>query len=139
MTPSGVYRRLLRYLRPYVWPRFVAGIACMLVFSATNGAVPFLVETTFDGIFARHDPQMLAWLPAAVFVLFVVRGLANYGNTYLTEWVAQRIITDLRNAVNAHIQELPLSFFNRTPTGSILSRVSNDVYQLRAALMEATV
>ncbi|HZR83077.1 MAG TPA: ABC transporter transmembrane domain-containing protein [Candidatus Binatia bacterium] len=137
--PSGIYRRLLRYLRPYVWPRFVAGVACMLLFSATNGAVPFLVEGTFDDIFARHDLNALAWLPAAVVGLFVVRGLANFGNLYLTEWVAQRIITDLRNEVNAHIQELPLSFFNRTPTGTILSRVSNDVYQLRTALTDATV
>jgi ATP-binding cassette, subfamily B, bacterial MsbA len=139
MASTGIYGRLLGYMRPYVWPRFVAAIACMLVFSSTNGVLPFIVERVFDDVFARHDLAMLAWLPAAVIVLFAVRAFANYGNNYLMEWVAQRVATDIRNDVNTHVQELPLSFFNRTPTGAIISRVSSDVYQLRASLVDATV
>ena len=120
MESQGVYRRLLGYMRPYVWPRFVAAVACMLVFSSTNGILPFLVERVFDDVFARHDLGMLAWLPAGVIVLFGVRALANYGNNYLMEWVAQKVVTDVRDDVNARVQELPLSFFNRTPTAAIV-------------------
>jgi len=139
MASTGVYRRLLGYMRPYVWPRFVAAVACMLLFSATNGILPFLVERVFDDVFARHDLGMLAWLPAGVILLFGVRALTNYGNNYLMEWVAQKVVTDIRDDVNARVQELPLSFFNRTPTAAIVSRVSSDVYQLRSSLVDATI
>ncbi|MFM7140446.1 MAG: ABC transporter ATP-binding protein [Alphaproteobacteria bacterium] len=139
MESTGVYRRLLAYMRPYVWPRFVAAVACMLLFSATNGVLPFLVERVFDDVFARHDLRMLAWLPAGVIALFGVRALTNYGNNYLMEWVAQKVVTDVRDDVNARVQELPLSFFNRTPTAAIVSRVSSDVYQLRSSLVDATI
>lgn len=139
MASTGVYRRLLGYMRPYVWPRFVAAVACMLLFSATSGILPFLVERVFDDVFARHDLGMLAGLPAGVILLFGVRALANYGNNYLMEWVAQKVVTDIRDDVNARVQELPLSFFNRTPTAAIVSRVSSDVYQLRSSLVDATI
>src|SRR5262245_18917327 len=122
MNRSGAYGRLLKYLRPYLWPRVAAAVACMLIFSGTNGLLPFLVRDVLDGVFARKDLMTLTWIPAAVLVLFVVRGLANYGSSYLAEWVSQRVLTDLRDELNDHIQELPLSFFNRTPTGAIVSR-----------------
>ena len=139
MTAAQIYRRLVRYLRPYLWPHFVVAIACMLIYSSTNGIMPFLVERVFDDIFGRHNLVMLNWLPIVIIVVFVLRGFANFGNSYLTEFVGQRIITDLRDEVNDRIQYLPLSYFNRTPTGTILSRVTNDVTQVRAALTDATV
>ena len=58
MTSSSIYRRLLGYVRPYVWPRFAIAIACMLVFSASNGVMPFLVRSVFDDIFASKNVFM---------------------------------------------------------------------------------
>src|SRR5690606_29634070 len=52
---------------------------------------------------------------------------------------AQRTITDLRDEMNERVQYLPLSFFNRTPTGTIVSRITNDVAQLRNSLVDASV
>jgi ATP-binding cassette, subfamily B, bacterial MsbA len=139
MTAPGIYRRLLAYLRPYVWPRFALGVACMLVYSAMNGAVPFLVRDVFDYVFTRHDRWMLYVLPALVLLVFLLRGLTAYGNSYLMEWVGQRVITDLRDELNERVQHLPLSFFNRTPTGTIVSRMTNDVAQLREALTQSSI
>ena len=139
MSSSRIYRRLLGYVRPYVWPRFAIAIACMLIFGASNGIMPFLVRSVFDDIFASKNVVMLYLVPLVILLTFVIRGLANYGNQYFTEWVAQKVITDLRDAVNQRVQYLPLSYFNRTPTGTIVSRVTNDVAQLRNSLVEASV
>ena len=136
---TAVYGRLLRYLRPYLWPRFAGAAICMLIFSATNGLMPLLVQHVFDDVFQHHDRAMLAWLPLVVLATFAVRSFAGYGNTYLNDWVGQRIVSDLRDDLNAHIQRLPLAFFNRTATATIVSRMSNDVAQLRGALTQAAV
>jgi subfamily B ATP-binding cassette protein MsbA len=137
MSGRELYRRLLRYLRPYIWPRFVLAVICMLVFSATNGAMPFLVRYIADDIFAEKNMFVLKLLPGVIIAVFVVRGLAGFGTTYLTEYVGQRIVADLRNQLTEHIQRLPLSFFNRTPTGTIVSRVTNDVALVRSAVTDA--
>src|SRR5215467_14037597 len=120
MRPRQIYRRLLHYLRPYVWPRLAVAIPCMFVYSSSNLAMPFLVQHILDDVFISHNVIMLRWLPLAVIAVFVVRGLANFGNNYLMEYIGQRVLTDLRDELNDRIQYLPLSYFNRTPTGTIV-------------------
>jgi subfamily B ATP-binding cassette protein MsbA len=137
MNRASIYRRLLVYLRPYWWPHFALAIVCMLLFSATNGAMPFLVQHIFDDVFTGKNMAVLKILPMVIIATFLVRGVVGFGSTYLTEYVGQRIVADLRGALNNHIQHLSLSFFNRTPTGTIVSRITNDVAMVRAALTDA--
>jgi subfamily B ATP-binding cassette protein MsbA len=137
MNGRELYLRLLRYLRPYIWPHFVAAVVCILLFSSTNGIMPFLVRYIFDDIFTARDMAALKVLPIAIVAVFLVRGLVGFGSVYLIEYVGQRIVADLRNQLGGHIQQLPLSFFNRTPTGTIVSRVTHDVALVRAALTDA--
>ncbi|MBI4515266.1 MAG: lipid A export permease/ATP-binding protein MsbA [Deltaproteobacteria bacterium] len=134
---SSLYRRLLVYLRPYAWPHFTLAVICMVLYSATNGVMPFLVRHIFDDVFTNKDQFALRLLPGVIIATFVARGLFAYGHTYLTEYVGQRIIADLRNRLNDHIQHLSLAFFNRTPTGTIISRITNDVALVRSALTDA--
>jgi len=135
--PKSNYLRLLAYLRRYLWPHFAVAIVCMVVFSATNGAMPFLVRHIFDDVFSSKDMLALKILPGVIIVVFLVRGVVGYGSTYLTAWVGQRIIADLRNDVTEHLQKLSLSFYNSTASGTIVSRVTNDVAAVRAALTDA--
>ena len=133
-----IYRRLFPFLRPYLWPHFIVALVCMLLFSATNGVLPFLVEHIFDDIFAQKNLESLQSLPWMIVGTFVLRGFVNFGHAYLIEYVGQRIIEDLRNALNSHLQSLSLSFFHRTPTGTILSRVTNDTTLVREALTQSS-
>ena len=137
MKQTSLYRRLLAYLRTYWWPHFTLAILCMLQFSATNGAMPFLIRHIFDDVFTGKNLFALKILPFAIVGVFLLRGVVGFGSTYLTEYVGQRIVADLRNALNEHIQHMSLSFFNRTPTGTIVSRVTNDVALVRTALTDA--
>ncbi|MFB3123452.1 MAG: ABC transporter transmembrane domain-containing protein, partial [Candidatus Binatia bacterium] len=132
-----IYRRLLIFLRPYIWPYFSIAMVCMLGFSATGGAIPFLVQSIFDDVFARRDQSALFYLPLIIVGVFVLRGLMNFGQSYLTAYVGLRIIKDIRDALNQHIQSLSLSFFQRHPTGTIISRVNSDVILVRSALTDS--
>jgi len=133
----SIYRRLFPFLRPYLFPRFFTAIVCMLAFSATNGMLPFLVERVFDDIFTQKNVQALHLLPLFIIATFLFRGVVNFGHSYLLEYIGQRIVADLRNALSAHLQSLSLSYFHKTPTGTILSRVTNDTTLVREALTQS--
>ncbi|MEK7334997.1 MAG: lipid A export permease/ATP-binding protein MsbA [Candidatus Binatota bacterium] len=128
------YRRLLRYLRPYVWPYFTMAMVCMAGYSATSGALPFLVQRVIDDVFAQKDKTSLFYLPFLIIGVFAFRGFVNFGDNYLTDYVGLRIINDVRDGLNRHLQSLSLSFFQRHPTGTLISRVTNDVSLVRSAL-----
>jgi len=131
------YRRLLRYLRPYVWPYFTIAMVCMAGYSATSGALPFLVQRVIDDVFAQKDKTSLFYLPFLIIGVFAFRGLVNFGDHYLTDYVGLRIINDVRDGLNRHLQSLSLSFFQRHPTGTLISRVTNDVSLVRSALTDS--
>ena len=109
----------------------------MLGFGATDGAIPFLVQHIMDDVFARKDQSILTYLPALVIGIFAFRGLMNFGQSYLNDYVGLRIINDVRNQLNRHFQSLSLSFFHRHPTGTLLARVNSDVFLLRYAITDA--
>ena len=131
------YHRLLSFLKPYLWPYFSLAMLCMVVFGATDGALPFLVERIMDDVFTLKDPSALRYLPIIIVALFAFRGLMNFGQSYLTDYVGLRIVNDVRNALNRHFQSLSLSFFYRHPTGTLIARVNSDVQLLRYAITDA--
>ena len=108
----------------------------MLGYSATGGVIPFLVQGVFDDLFQRKDVSMLYYLPLAIIIIFTARGLLNFGQHYFSDYVGLRIINDVRNELNRHLQYMSLSFFYRHPTGTLLSRVGNDVGLLRSVLTD---
>ncbi len=109
----------------------------MLAFSATDGAMPFLIRWVVDDVFTKKNQAALVYLPFVVISIFAIRGLMNFGQGYLTAYVGLRIINDLRNTLNSHLQSLSLSFFQRHPTGTLISRVNSDVMIVRTALTDA--
>jgi subfamily B ATP-binding cassette protein MsbA len=131
------YRRLLGYVRPYVWPRGVLAIAFMLAYSALESSVPFVVRYTFDQVFTQQRSAALWLAVVAVAGLGLLRGALSFGSGYLTDWIGQRVITDLRNELTRHMQSLDLAFFNRQRAGQIVSRVTADVTLVRNAVTDA--
>jgi subfamily B ATP-binding cassette protein MsbA len=133
---DDLFARLFAYLRPYLWPHFAAAMVCMVAYSATSGAVPYLVRTLVDDVLSTADSSMLVRLPVWIVAVFTLRGLANFGQSYLGEWIGQHIVYDIRSELSAKIQHLPASYFDSVATGSLLSRITTDVLQLRQALTE---
>jgi subfamily B ATP-binding cassette protein MsbA len=133
----NTYIRLLSFLKPYLWPYFILGMVCMVGFGATDGVLPFLVQRIIDDVFTRKDQVALTYLPAVIVGIFAFRGLMNFGQSYLNDYVGLRIINDVRNALNRQFQSLSLSFFYKHPTGTLIARVNSDVQLLRFAITDA--
>ena len=132
-----MYLRLLQYLKPYIWPYFSMAMICMVFYSATSGALPFLVQRVFDDVFAQKNQAALSYLPFVIVAVFALRGFMNFGQSYLTNYVGLRIINDIRDAIHTHLQFLSFSFFQHHPTGTLISRVTNDVAVMRGAITDS--
>jgi ATP-binding cassette subfamily B protein len=117
---------LARLTRPYKL-RTAFSIVALLAATATALAPPFLSKYAVDEGIRRHDLAALWWIVA----IFLVAGLLNWGmsyaQTYLTGWVGERILADLRYNLFRHLQRLSLGFFERNRAGVIISRLTNDV------------
>jgi subfamily B ATP-binding cassette protein MsbA len=131
------YLRLLPFLKPYLWPYFSLAILFMLAYGGTDGVIPFLVQRVMDDVFAKKDEAVLAYLPWLIILVFAVRGLLHFGQSYLSDYVGLRIVNDIRNLMHRHLQTLSVSFFHRHPTGTLLARLNSDVMLLRSVLTDA--
>jgi subfamily B ATP-binding cassette protein MsbA len=128
LTP--LQRRLLGYLRPYLFPDLACLIVSMLVLSATNGAIPLMVRPFINQLSKFRDIGALHTLALELLLIFLIRAAMNFVSTYLNAYIGQRITLDLRSQLNDRLQRLSLSFFNRTPSGVMVSRIVNDVAQI---------
>src|SRR5438093_5023849 len=117
---------LARLTRPYK-ARTSLSVVSLLAATATALAPPFLAKYAVDDGIRRHDLGKLWWIVGA----FVLAGLLNwamsYVQTYLTGWVGERILADLRIGLFRHLQRLSLGCYDRTRAGVIISRLTNDV------------
>jgi ATP-binding cassette subfamily B protein len=118
--------RLARLAYPYR-RRAALGIAAMVVVTVSGLAVPYLLSVAIDkGITAGNTDVLTRVIVAFVAVALVSLG-ASYLQTYLTGWVGEHVIYDLRRQLFAHLQKLSLDFFSRQKTGWIVSRLTNDI------------
>ena len=131
-----LYRRLLELLKPY-WTKVVFAMICMAFVSLFTAAQAYLVQPALDDVFLKKDERMLFLLPIAIILLFLVKGAFNYGQSYLMNFVGLRIIADMREKLYDHLQNLSLSFFTKTPTGILISRITNDVNLIQASVSNA--
>src|SRR5438132_13311146 len=87
------YRRLLRFLKPYIWPHFTVAMICMLVYSATSGVLPFLTKRIFDDVFSSRNEATLNFLPFVIIAVFALRGLVLFCFIYFLPVLNWHIIT----------------------------------------------
>lgn len=120
-------------VRPY-WKRLAGAMALMVLVGASTSAMAYLVKPVMDKIFVARDSDLLMLMPIGIIVLYTVKGLSSYGQTYLMQYVGQRIVTQFRIDLYAHLQRLSLSYYDRTPTGQLMSRITNDVNQMQGAV-----
>src|SRR5213595_458507 len=120
---------LARLAAPYKTRTILSAFA-LLAATATALAPPFLSKYAVDYGIRKQDLHALTW----IVVIFLLAGLANWGmsylQTYLTGWVGERILADLRNNLFGHLQRLSLGYFERNRAGVIISRLTNDVEAL---------
>ncbi len=99
----------------------------MLVFGALTAATAYLVKPVLDDIFFKKNMMMLKLLPIGIIVLYVTKGVAQFSQAYLMNYVGLSIVKDLRDQVYTHILVLPLSYLHKHKTGTLMARIMNDV------------
>ncbi len=119
-------RRLLHYLRPYKW-YVVLGIVLSMVVSALEAVRPYFTKIAVDVNIKNHDEHGLLITALMFLSVLTLRGVMQYFNSYLTQWIGQRTIFDLRMELFRHLQNLSLKFYDRNPIGRLITRVTSDV------------
>ncbi len=138
MSNTEILHRLLLVIRPYRVKLLVAMLSMIFV-ACFTGAQAYLVKDLLDKIFMEKNIFFLKMLPLVVLVIFFLKGIFYYLYTFLLEQVGQSVIRDFRVQIFNHIHRQSLSFFNTMPTGTLMSRIINDVSLLQQAVSNALV
>ena len=128
--------RLLSLVKPY-WFRLALAMVCMAVVAGVTALMAYLVKPVLDDIFFQKNMATLSLLPPFIILLYIVKGGFGYGQSYLMSYVGQRIVANLRENLYGHLQRLSLSYFDRTSTGLLMSRIINDVNLIQGAVSSA--
>jgi ATP-binding cassette subfamily B protein len=123
---ARLMRRLIKYLKPYRW-HVVLGIVLSLLVSAMEAVRPYFTKIAVDINIVQGDKHGLLMTMLTFLAIMIVRGFIQYGNAYLTQWIGQRTIFDLRMEVFQHLETLSLKFYDKNPIGRLITRVTNDV------------
>ncbi len=123
---ARLMRRLLTYLRPY--RLLVAGaLVAILGYSGLQLAQPYLTKIAIDRHIATGRLEGLQWIAIAYLAILVVSFGLEYAQTYVTQFIGQRIMFDLRMQIYEHLQRLDVRFYDRNPVGRLMTRVTTDV------------
>ncbi len=128
-----VLLRLAGFARRY-WPGFVIGLVSTVVGLGGSFAVPYIVRGVIDRAIGRADVRLLAVAAAGVVAISLLQGVFTFAQRYHMEYLAQKVIYDLRNVLYRHLQSLSFSFYDHAQTGQLMSRVTGDVETLRRFL-----
>lgn len=135
---SRLLRRIVRYLVPYKW--WVALALVLTVGTAYLGPLrPKLVQEAIDNFIVPGDLQGLRYMILLLVAALVGEGVLSLARGYLTQWIGQQAIYDLRTKVFRHIQRQSLRFFDRTPVGRLITRTTSDVEALSDVLSAGIV
>ncbi|MCB2181377.1 MAG: ABC transporter ATP-binding protein/permease [Desulfobulbaceae bacterium] len=129
---------LLNEVKPYRFKLIVA-MLCMVFVAGLSALQAYMVKPLLDEIFFNKNEFMLSMLPIALIALFLVKGIFYYGYAFLMDYVGQSVVKNIRINLFSHIQSMQLSFFHKTSTGELISRVMNDVALIQNAISKALV
>jgi len=138
VSASQLYRRLLSYVKPY-WPTFIAVVISMLIYAASETGMAAIMKPLMDGSFVEKDPTMIKLIPLVLIGIFLIRGLANFLTTYGLGWIARNVIKTLREEMFDRLLTLPASFFDRSTSGQLMSKLLYDVEQVADAATDAVL
>ena len=120
-----VFRRLMGYLFRYKWWTLTA-LAFILLTTLTRTAIPLVAQYYIDHFVSNQAAQSGLFLLLGYYLLFLLRVLFTYLGSYTFSRVAYSIVRDMRQETFANIQKLGMAYFDKTPAGSIVSRITND-------------
>ncbi|RJP75314.1 MAG: ABC transporter ATP-binding protein [Candidatus Zixiibacteriota bacterium] len=135
---ARLMRRLLGYGRPYLW-QLLAGIVLLLALSGLELVGPLLTKRAVDVYIPAGDLSGLLHMLLLYVLVLVGLFLFRFLQIYLTNWVGQRIMYDMRSQIFDKLTRLSVSYFDRNPVGRIMTRISSDVEVLNQMFTQGVV
>jgi subfamily B ATP-binding cassette protein MsbA len=132
MSGRELYFRLLQRVKPY-WRQFGGALFAMVVLAMTEPMIPVLMKPMLDGSFVEKDPDYIFWSPILLILLFSIRGVMNFITNVAFEWVAGKVVLDLRRMMIERILTMSTTYFDRNATGTLISKVTYNVNQVTMA------
>ena len=148
---SGTYRRLYGYLKPYKL-RFILGLALGLAYGGVTSLLPWATARVASTIFHGAAPSPMAMrsnlhaldtgpkinsivlICLAIPVIMTLRSLCSYGSTYCTQWVSNKVVTDIRSQLFSKMLRNSMDFFNKARSGFLMSLITNNTRVMQMAL-----
>ncbi len=109
-------------------------ILSMAVMAGANAFSAYLMKPIVDDVFVAKNAAMLWPVGVVVISTFIIKGLANYSQSILMNHVGLRIIADTQNQLFLHLAHMDLQFFHHNPTGTLISRFTLDIHQMKVAV-----
>ncbi len=126
----GLLRRILSYARPYSGT-FYLGLGLTLLISVLSTSRPIFIQYTIDHFVAPNegepDPQWLLYMILIMIGILIVESLLQFGSIYITNWLGQNIIVDMRRQLYRHILQFKMKYFDQTPIGTLVTRAGSDI------------
>ncbi len=135
---NNSYKRLFSYIKPYTG-RLIMAMLCAILAAGANLYVPWLIKGVIDQVLADKDMMMLNLIAISIVVAFFLRGVFLYGQHYLMSYIAQKIVVDVRDSIYRKLQKLPISYFEKRQTGTVMSYVTNDVTAMQTGLADHVI
>ena len=120
-------------IRGYVgW--IVLAVIFMLIAAAATSYTAYLMKPVVDDVFDQKNESRLWIVAFTVLATFLVKGIANYAQAMLMHFVGLRILSDMQNRLFNHLSRMDLAFFHRHATGTLISRFTTDIHQMKVAV-----
>lgn len=132
------YKRLLKYMRPYL-RQFVLAVICIILAAGANLYLPWIIKDMIDKVLAERDMMMLNAICIGIVVVFFLRGIFFYGQSYLVSFIGQKVIIDVREVMFRKFQRMPMAYFDKHQTGETMSYITNDVAAIQSALVDQLI
>lgn len=129
---------MLGYLKPFARP-VCFGILGGAIFAASQSAFLWFLKVFLDGTFFEHDRRMLAWVPIGIVLLFAIRGLGDFVQTYFMSVVGRGVVKNLRSQLFDRFVRLPVSYFDKMAAGTMLSRLTFNTEQVAQAATDSII
>ncbi|UKH22487.1 lipid A ABC transporter ATP-binding protein/permease MsbA [Actinobacillus pleuropneumoniae] len=138
LSTFKTFKRLFPTIRPYKLG-LVAGAIALVLNALVDSSLIYLLKPLLDDGFGKADNSFLKLMAVLVVVFILIRGITNYIASYSLAWVSGNVVMTLRRNIFQHLMYMPVSYFDKNPTGRLLSRVTYDTEMVATSSSHALV
>ena len=129
---AGIYKRLAGYSLKH-WRYLLLALSGLVINALTQPMFAAYLQPLLDGTFMDKDPEIIKWAPIALLLIFLLRGISGFLSGYFMSWVGRKVVTELRGEIFSRLIHLPVSYYDRTNSGQVVTKLIFHVEQVASA------